>query len=152
MYGTDYQDPAITKTLHSPDDAVIELAQFYRPQRAGKSSQEYSDAIATHKGFCASFQMAERFPACLAVMLCKLLNPDHPQLRQLPAGETSCVNVPQSFVDEYLSLKGVSTVKIYKELKIVIQDNTGALRVRTHNLYRGKKPPRDIIVRSPSGE
>ena len=151
--GADYQDPAIVKTLHSPQDSRLSISKCYEPQANQFSSMAaYNLAVTAHSDLKRTCQPIAKFPGRLAVALCKLLEPGNAELAQIEAARahspTGVDNVPQSFIDHFVTF---SSVQQFKELKFAIRDNPGALRVRTHEQFHGKKPATAVVVRSPHG-
>ena len=155
MFSTaaDYRDPSIVKTLHSPEDSQLSLTKCYEPEATQFSSiAAYNMAVTAHSELKNTCNPIAQFPVRLAVAICKLFEPGNAELAQIKEARacspTGVDNVPPSFINQFVTF---TSVKLFKELKFVIRDNPGALRVRTHDLFHGKKPATAVVVRSPHG-
>ena len=133
----------------------MSISKCYEPQAAQFSSMAaYNLAVTAHSALKRTCHPIAKFkfPGSLAVALCKLLDPGNDELAQIEAARahspTGVDNVPQSFIAHFVTF---SSVQQFKELKFAIRDNPGALRIRTHDVFHGKKPATAVVVRSPHG-
>ena len=136
----DYHDPVISKILQSPVKKRLDVKHcLNRPARNGRllgdPLAEFEKEMSDWNAVCEKVPHLDQFPGRLAVAICRKLNPDEPDLEQHAMQHL----VPDDLVQKFVTEKNVVTVKMFQCLKFKILGNSGALRVRTHQTFHGKK-------------